>query len=74
MIIPKRNLRRVLHPGVAQPPGSIYLVLSKVEIIRDGKVDLVYNPVPGPLGHPAGATKELPGCILGEKTFLSRTT
>ena len=37
-----------------------------VGIIRDGEVDLVHNPVSGPLAHAAGYTKELPGCILGE--------
>ena len=55
------------------PPGliSLYLVSVGVGIIRDGEVDLVYNPVPGPLAHAAGYAKKLPGCILGEKTFLS---
>ena len=52
-------------------PRLIYLVMSRVEILHDGEVDLVYNPVSGTLAHAAGHTKELPGCILGEKTFLS---
>ena len=42
-----------------------------VKIIRDCEVDLVDNPVPGTLGHSASDTKKLPGCILGEETFLS---
>ena len=49
----------------------VSLVSVGVEIIRDGEIDPVYNPVSGPLAHAAGYAKELPGCILGEKTFLS---
>ena len=45
--------------------------MFRVDIIRDGEVDLVDNPVPSTLAHPAGHAKELPGCILGEETFLS---
>ena len=51
--------------------GRVLYIKIIVKIIRDCEVDLVYNPVPGPLGHPAGATKKLPGCILGELPFLS---
>ena len=42
-----------------------------VKIIRDCEVDLVDNPVSRTLGHSASDTKKLPGCILGEETFLS---
>ena len=51
--------------------GSASFLVFRVDIIRDGEVDLVDNTVPSTLAHAAGYAKELPGCILGEKTFLS---
>ena len=45
--------------------------MFRVDIIRDGEIDLVDNPVSSTFAHPAGHAKELPGRILGEKTFLS---
>ena len=55
--------------GGTEPPGWLVYSLvfrARVDIIRDGEIDLVDNPVSGTLAHAAGHPKELPGCVLGE--------